>query len=769
MNMTKKIKFLFFLMLITVLSIIFPLVAFYSGDDLIMDMAGYYIKNGDMSQAMTYYDRLEAFFPQSPRIFEERFYRAGLLIQKDSYPGRMVFRFSGITDKIQKPGMASFLDSRAVMEPDSSENIQSALDTLNQLSKDLSEGGKKGWIERYIPWLEAKCFYELGDSDRAARILEGIDFDNPEASWPLTIWLRILLDRGKYDDVRKMVDEYANKSRQPGQGMMAELYDLKGDAFLAEGLTDEAMACYEKAKSFIPAQFSWLKEQKFMKIVRAELSQENLEKGLDEKIAQVMRIKTPSNQHGGEGVFGRITEDGRPVVGQKILIADPGDDINFSGRYPTVESCYSDIGGNFYFPHTPKNPVFGIGLPVEKARDSSLSVKKSKSAENSFYELSIVPVINAGAEVNDAGRGNQVSLFWDAVPGAKRYDIFLIPPEKKPEKIFVSSVNEVEVKEKALKIYWQIPQEELLALKPNPSPFEDIKPYNILGPLYPGAGSFIYIKAYNGDGNLLSDSMGFSTWDRILSKSSNEGSPAGPYVFCKNMDEGDTFVMKGLFLHAAERYEQEIAKRPDNKETLEKMARLYLWAPGVKDTGKAAEFLKMLRKRDDLRYKRLSAELLFQQGNVKGAEGLFEALMERGELDPAGYHILAGIYLQAGDYDGSIDSYRKVFEMSKEKLMDYSPITAACMKGDFEQAYALADEIVFDGQRFFDVLTKARSKKYSPDVMADFKKMLAYLIVPPSRDAEAAFEIAYKDFTKKYPRYQELSDTAFKLGFNRFK
>lgn len=656
--MKKKIKFPIFLLLITLLSVIFPLVAFYSGDDLIMDMAGYYIKNGDMSQAMTYYDRLEAFFPQSPRIFEERFYRAGLLIQKDSYPGRMVFRFSGITDKIQKPGMASFLDSRAVMEPDSSENIQSALDTLNQLSKDLSEGGKKGWIERYIPWLEAKCFYELGDSDRAARILEGIDFDNPEASWPLTIWLRILLDRGKYDDVRKMVDEYANKSRQPGQGMMAELYDLKGDAFLAEGLTDEAMACYEKAKSFIPAQFSWLKEQKFMKIVRAELSQENLEKGLDEKIAQVMRIKTPSNQHGGEGVFGRITEDGRPVVGQKIFIADPGDDINFSGRDPAVESCYSDFNGNFYFHRAPKDPIFGIGLPVEKARDSSLSVKKSKSAENSFYELSIVPVINAGAEVNDAGRGNQVSLFWDAVPGAKRYDIFLIPPEKKPEKIFVSSVNEVEVKEKALKIYWQIPQEELLALKPNPSPFEDIKPYNILGPLYPGAGSFIYIKAYDG---------------------------------------------------------------------------------------------------------------YSQQGNVKEAEGLFEALIERGELDPAGYHILAGIYLQAGDYDGSIDSYRKVFEMSKEKLMDYSPITAACMKGDFEQAYALADEIVFDGQRFFDVLAKARSKKYSPDVMADFKKMLAYLIVPPSRDAEAAFEIAYKDFTKKYPRYQELSDTAFKLGFNRFK
>lgn len=560
MHMRKKVKFIHFIILMTGLCLIFPLAAIYLGDDLIMGMAGYYIKNGDMSQAMTYYDRLESFFPQSPRISEERFYMAGLLLQKDSYPGRMVFRFSGSADEPQKSGMVSALDSSALMEPDYSQSIQDALDIFNQLSKDLSGDGKTGWIKRYIPWLEAKCYYELGDSDRAAKLLEGINFDSPEASWPLAIWVRILLDRGDYDAVREMVDEFADKSSQPGQGMTAELYELEGDACLAGGLPDEALNCYEKAKSFVPEQLSWLSRQKFIKVTGTELLQESIQEELDEKIAQAKEIKTPSKLPRGKGVSGRITENGRPLIGRRIFMADAGDDINFSGRYPAVDSCYTDAGGNFYFPRIPENPVFGIGLPAEKARDSSLAVKKDKSVGNSFYELSIVPRINASAEAQDAGGENQARLSWDAVPGAQRYDIFLIPPEKEPRQIFVSSVSAAEVKESAGKIHRQIPQAGLLALKPNPSPFEDIKPYNILGPLYPGAGSFIYIKAYDSDNNLLSDSMGFSTWDRLLPESSGEDSPEGPYAACNDMSEGDTFVVKGLFLHAAEKYEQKNTK-----------------------------------------------------------------------------------------------------------------------------------------------------------------------------------------------------------------
>jgi len=766
--MRKKFKFIHFIILMIGLCLIFPLIAFYLGDDLIMDMARYNIRQGDVSQAMTYYDRLESFFPQSSRIPEERFYRAGLLLQKDSYPGLAIFRFSGSTDKLQKPGMVSAPDARVLMEPDYSQSVRGALDIFVQLSKDISGDGKTGWIRHYIPWLEAKCYYELGDSDRAAKLLEGINFDSPEASWPLAIRARIMLDRGDYEDVREMVDEFMDKTSQPGQGMTAELYELEGDAYLAEGIPDEALNCYEKAKSFVPEQFSWLKHQRYIKVTGTELSQESLLEELDEKIAQVDQIKSPSKLPRGQGVSGRITENGRPVIGRRIFMADSGDDINFSGRYPTVDYCCTDAGGNFYFSRMPEDPVFGIGLPAEKARASSLSVKKVTSEQDSFYELSIVPRIDASAEAQDAGGEDLVHFSWDAVSGAQRYDISLIPPEKEPRQIFVSSVSTAEVKESAGKIRWQMPQAGLMALKPNPSSFEDIKPYNILGPLYPGAGSFIYIKAYDGDNNLLSDSMGFSTWDRLLSESSGKGSAEGAYAACNDMSEGDTFAAKGLFLHAAEKYEQELGKDPGNKEILEKLTRLYLWAPGVKDPGKAAGLLDKWGKSDDLGYRRLSAELLFQQGNAKEAQSLFEAMKEKGEMDPSAYHILAEIYLRHGDYDSSTDSYKKVFEMTGQKLTDYSPITAACLKGDFDRAYILANGILFDGQRFFDVLEKARSESYPPDVMSEFEIMLAHLTAEPSKDAETAFEMAYKNFTKTYPQHQELSDLAFKLAFNRF-
>lgn len=69
--MRKRFKIIHFLILMAGLGLIFPLVAFYLGDDFIMNMAECYMKQGDVSQAMTYYDRLEAFirkvqgFPRS--------------------------------------------------------------------------------------------------------------------------------------------------------------------------------------------------------------------------------------------------------------------------------------------------------------------------------------------------------------------------------------------------------------------------------------------------------------------------------------------------------------------------------------------------------------------------------------------------------------------------------------------------------------------------------------------------------------------------------
>ena len=137
---------------------------------------------------------------------------------------------------------------------------------------------------------------------------------------------------------------------------------------------------------------------------------------------------------------------------------------------------------------------------------------------------------------------------------------------------------------------------------------------------------------------------------------------------------------------------------------MDKLIRLYLWAPGARDIMKAQEVMTKLKAIANSNIYRLQAEIDYQINEFERARQVLEGTLERNTLDPARYHILAQIYLHNREYEKSIKYFNQAYNLSGEKFKDYSPITAYCLISDFDEAYMAAKEIIYDGQRFFELL-----------------------------------------------------------------
>lgn len=240
-------------------------------------------------------------------------------------------------------------------------------------------------------------------------------------------------------------------------------------------------------------------------------------------------------------------------------------------------------------------------------------------------------------------------------------------------------------------------------------------------------------------------------------------------VSLKNYSNGDTYTTRGLYIHAVDEYEKILLENPNDKETMIKLARLYLWVSGVKDVTKSQELLTKLKSKGSSDFLRLQAEIDYQNEKFEQVKKVLKETAENKTLDPAGYQILAQTYLHNFEYEECIKYFSRAYYLSGEKLMDYSPITAHCLALDFDGAYITAKEMIYDGRRFFDSLDMIRSKDYPPKVLEEFRNMLTPLTKLPDESNESEFDKAYKDFSKLYPQHGELSELAFKLAFRRFQ
>ena len=235
-------------------ALVIPVLGFFWGDKLMMGAAQRSLETGDISEAMNYYDRMEKIFPKSSKIPESKLYKAGIFLQRDSQPGSRVFRFT---------------DGNTYRNYDLDYPLQQALYTLEQI-----DASSPAWVKAYVPWLKARTFYELGLMDRALDLLREVAFNTPEASWPLTTWVRIQIDRGKSLEAIAAVDRFFESIGSSSMGMKADLWELKGDAYLALGRLDEALRAYQEARTLAPKQFAWLTGQRFIKILRPNLAKE---------------------------------------------------------------------------------------------------------------------------------------------------------------------------------------------------------------------------------------------------------------------------------------------------------------------------------------------------------------------------------------------------------------------------------------------------------------------------------------------------------------
>ncbi|MGI5857811.1 MAG: tetratricopeptide repeat protein [Tepidanaerobacteraceae bacterium] len=742
--MFRNMKYIWVMLLLTA---IVPMVAFLWGDSLIMFIARQSIKQADVAQALEYYQRLETFFPASGRIPEARFYKAGIFIQKKPHSGRRIFRFTGYNDRVI---------SQNIMAPNNDQDMIAALDILQELAQTELDKNNR-WIKKYLPWFLSKTYYELGKGDKALEMLSSIDYSEPEDSWPLTTWTRIQMDKGNYVEIIKTIDEYLNELNNLQKGMTAELLEIKGDANLALGRLEDAQNSYSKAKEYVKSQFAWLCRQRFIMCVRPELLKENLENSLDTKLGKVELIREPLKIENTEGIYGNLSIGDKPIIGESVYMALVGEDILFSGSTPAAEVTYTDINGNFYFPEIKGNPVFGVGIPEEQANLLSCSIKADRNQRQPIYNLKLVPAIAVKSET----QGDELLITFDSVPGTTRYELYLIPPVKESQENKEIAFGTIYPDKNSSQIIWKRNLDEIVSLKPFPLLYDEIKPFHIIGPLYHEQKSFLNIKAFDGNNNLLSDSLGF-----FIIGVNDENAPG---ISLEKQNEGDSYVTQGLYVHAAEEYERLLQKDPRDSNTMDKLIRLYLWAPGARDIMKAQEVMTKLKAIANSNIYRLQAEIDYQINEFERARQVLEGTLERNTLDPARYHILAQIYLHNREYEKSIKYFNQAYNLSGEKFKDYSPITAYCLISDFDEAYMAAKEIIYDGQRFFELLDVIQAKSYPPEVMKGFEKMLLLLTQKPDEIFETEFDKMYKDFKKLYPEHGELSEIAFKLAFRRFQ
>lgn len=744
--MVKNMKFIWAML---VLTIFLPLAVFLWGDNLIMLAARQSIKKADTSQASEYFQRLETFFPASRLIPEARFYKAGILIQNNPQSAHRIYRFIGYDGR---------LISQNFMPPANDHDKRQALDILHELDTATLDKNSQ-WIKKYLPWYISKTYYELGKADKALEILSTVNYNEPEASWPLVTWAGIQMDMNNYIETVKAVDDYLNTSNDLQEGMTAKLFEIRGDASLALGRTDDAEGSYKKAKQYVKHQFTWLSRQRFVKCIRPELVRENFEKDLDAKISRAELIKKPLDINNNDrGIYGNLSIGSKPIIGEAIYMVSAGEDILFSGSLPAANVTYTDVNGNFYFPEDTENPVFGVGVSRAQAKSLSLSLKVDHSQSLSIYGLELVPAVKIQPEI----RGKELFITFEPVPDTARYELYIIPPEKEP----------AETKEIALdiifpdnnsdpQITWKQNLAEIVRLKPFPLLYDDIKPYHIIGPLYPEQKSFLNIKAFDKNNNLLSDSFGFYMM--------GVNDDSAPGISLKESSIGDTYAAEGLYVHAAEEYENTLQENPTDTETMDKLIRLYLWAPGVKDIMKAQEVMTKLKPNENPKAFQIQAEIDYRMNRFEQVRRVLEGALKENGLDAAGYHILAQISLANHEYEKCIKYLEQVYYLAGEKLKDYSLITAYCLVSDFDGAYTAAQDTIYDGQRFFDLLGVIRTEDYRPEVMQEFKKMLLPLTRKPDKTVAMEFDEAYKDFKKLYPEHDELFEIAFKLAFRRFQ
>lgn len=384
----------------------------------------------------------------------------------------------------------------------------------------------------------------------------------------------VAITASKYRMLHYMIGKEYDKAREIGRKYVDEgkadpdICMLMGDINYYDRKLDDALYYYKKAEE----KTRWKRYDKQLEKFNMSYYKDAFIEGKTNMINRIIGIKKESSS-----LHGKVTINGKPVPFIYVYLDDQQEGSGGSiGNEDSKISAITDFDGNYTIPLLPEGDyIMGVGIPTIYLDNTSIQTPSEgyfhlKKGENKELNFTFTPpmklISQKGTVVPIDGK---VDVEWEKVEGAKYYLVRLIQFEEPGnlegnnhsycafspgDKIFDTSYT-IDINKVNMATHGFMMNDK-----------GELNPQAYLGVFYPGSQVPFYVEAFDKDGGLIKSTVPMKVNFKDITIIS---------IPDDKLTASDRLVLDRKPEEAAESYEKDIEKNPDDIHAMRVLTKIY--------------------------------------------------------------------------------------------------------------------------------------------------------------------------------------------------